>query len=59
MTKNVPANCVIGGVPAKKIKDIPNDIDEDLDEARILEAKAKLHEGKTYDHTEVWKELDI
>ena len=26
VTKDVPDNCVIGGVPAKKIKDIENDI---------------------------------
>lgn len=28
VTKNVPSNCVFGGVPAKKIKDIQNDLDE-------------------------------
>lgn len=27
VTKDVPDNCVIGGVPAKKIKDIENDAD--------------------------------
>mgnify|MGYP000212869507 FL=1 len=26
VTKDVPDNCVIGGIPAKKIKDIENDI---------------------------------
>ena len=26
-TKNIPDNCVVGGVPAKKIKDIENDVD--------------------------------
>lgn len=26
VTKDVPDNCVIGGVPAKKIKDIENDV---------------------------------
>ena len=26
VTKNIPDNCVVGGVPAKWIKDIPNDI---------------------------------
>lgn len=25
VTKDVPDNCVVGGVPAKKIKDIPDD----------------------------------
>ena len=26
VTKDVPDNCVIGGVPAKKIRDIENDV---------------------------------
>ena len=28
VTKDVPDNCVIGGVPAKKIMDIENDVEE-------------------------------
>ncbi|MBQ7670173.1 MAG: sugar O-acetyltransferase [Clostridia bacterium] len=27
VTKDVPDNCVVGGVPAKKLKDIENDVD--------------------------------
>ena len=27
VTKDIPDNCVVGGVPAKKIKDIENDVD--------------------------------
>lgn len=27
VTKDVPSNCVVGGIPAKVIKDIPNDLD--------------------------------
>jgi len=27
VTKDVPDNCVVSGVPAKKIKDIENDIE--------------------------------
>lgn len=30
-----------------------------LDEERILKARAQLKTDKTYDHTEVWKELGI
>jgi maltose O-acetyltransferase len=28
VTKDVPDNCVVGGVPAVKIRDIENDVDE-------------------------------
>ena len=28
VTKDVPDNCVVGGVPAKKIRDIENDLSE-------------------------------
>ena len=27
VTKDLPSNCVVGGIPAKVIKDIPNDLD--------------------------------
>lgn len=27
VTKDVPSNCVVGDIPAKVIKDIPNDVD--------------------------------
>ncbi len=26
VTKDVPDNCVVGGIPAKKIKDLENDV---------------------------------
>ncbi len=44
------------------IRDLVLDkIEDDLnmDEARILRAREESHKGKTYDHTEVWKELGI
>lgn len=28
VTKDIPSNCVGGGIPAKVIKDIPNDVDK-------------------------------
>ena len=28
VTKNIPDNCVAAGVPARKIKDIENDVDD-------------------------------
>ena len=36
---------------------IENDLS--LDEERIKRAHSKLSEEKTYDHTEVWKELGV
>ena len=35
------------------------DEDLDLDEARILNAAKRAKKEKSYDHTEVWKELGI
>ena len=35
VTKDVPDNCVIGGVPAKKIRDIENDILKDNQEKDV------------------------
>lgn len=29
VTHDVPDNCLVGGVPARKIKDIPNDLEEE------------------------------
>jgi len=29
VTQDVPDNCIVGGVPASKIKDIENDVKED------------------------------
>ena len=28
VTKDIPDNCVVAGVPARKIKDIENDVDD-------------------------------
>ncbi|MBR0171265.1 MAG: acetyltransferase [Lachnospiraceae bacterium] len=28
VSKDIPDNCLVGGVPAKKIKDLENDLDE-------------------------------
>lgn len=51
---NLNLSSFIRNLVLDKIED-----DMRLDESRILRARELLKKEKTYDHTEVWKELGI
>ncbi len=51
---NLNLSSFIRNLVLDKIED-----DMKLDESRILRARTLLQQEKTYDHTDVWKELGI